>query len=93
MGHNVRNSERRRNLLNTRVASLITAGWVFDITCSSCRDVRQVKLLALGAQHGPRTIGEVVERMRCTVCRNEPNLVVIRNRLFRVTLVEPGAID
>ena len=97
MGHNIPNRVRRANLLVTRLGSLAGQDWAFVVTCPNCRQTRERRLDQMIEQYGPDRLDSVVRRFRCSAptcsARPRPSVVLLRNRLHRVILLGPGAME
>lgn len=85
MGHNVKNSTRRANIVTRQLSNF--PDWRFEVGCPRC-NLRRVLPVAdliqrFGGQH---IVAEVAERFVCRHCRGMPDMIVISNRLHRVIL-------
>ncbi len=75
-------ARQRDTLLRLPIGELVE--WHLVLTCSVCREERNLHLKNLVARYGPDlTLIHLVPRLRCklALCRQPPAIVRLRNRL------------
>jgi hypothetical protein len=79
--HNISERKMVSQALSLSLGEFRNQPPVLVVTCSTCRDTRELRLSVLCERYGPDLLlGTIVMRMRCRQCRAQPGTVRLLRR-------------
>jgi hypothetical protein len=64
-------------------------GWRLEVQCHACRLTRHLEISELHDRLGAQTIGDVVARLVCRVCKG-PGSIMLRHHMVSKWILRPS---